>query len=93
VAVENHGAQTWPWGFVNAPEIRVAYRWLAPDGEVRVAEGLRTPLPGPVRPGERAVVEAGVAAPGPGAYLLELDLVHEHVRWFGAAVRVPVTVA
>ena len=28
----------------------------------------------------------------PGAYVFELDLVHEHVRWFDCEVRLPVAV-
>ena len=35
-----------------------------------------------------------VEAPAePGDHLLEIDLVHEHVRWFEAPLRVPVAVA
>lgn len=78
--VENLGDAVWPWGDA-APEIRLAYRWWR-DGEV-VAEGLRTPLPADVEPGERSVVAFAVQAPErPGCYRLAVDLVHEQVRWF-----------
>ncbi len=58
-----------------------------------VEEGYRTPLPATVAPGTDCVVPATVAGPDePGRYLLELDLVHELVRWFGCPTRVPLVV-
>jgi hypothetical protein len=39
-------------------------------------------------------VPVWVHAPAePGAYVLELDLVHEHVRWFDAPLRIDMQVA
>jgi len=63
--------------------IRAAYKWLTPDGYVFDGEGLRTALPHPLGPGESCLVSMNVTAPPTaGRYLLEPDLVHEHVRWF-----------
>ena len=92
VAVENGGTRTWPSPHGPGPSIRVSYRWLDDAGDVVVPEGLRTPLPGPVGPGERAVVPVSVSAPDAGRYTLQLDLVDEGVTWFGAAIDVPVEV-
>jgi hypothetical protein len=94
VAVTNCGGTHWPGGLEAAPMIRLSYRWHHEDGSVLVPEGLRTPFPGPVAPGERVVVPVDVAAPTEaGRFLLSVDVVHEHVRWFGAGCEIPVWVA
>jgi hypothetical protein len=94
VRVTNEGTHTWPPGTLGWPEVRISYRWRAPDGVVVVDGGLRTPFPHALRPGESTLVPVDVTAPNePGPYRLELDLVHEHVRWFGSAVTLDVEVA
>ena len=91
--VENRGSVEWPWGELGVPEIRVSYRWRDAGGAALAAEELRTPFPAPVPPGATAVLPVHVVAPAaPGRHVLELDLVHEHVRWFGCELRVDVEV-
>ncbi len=92
VRIENTGGGRWRWPGHSTAEINVTYRWLSPAGEAIVPEGLRSPLPGPLDPGGDVVVGVSVSAPHPGDYILEIDMVHEHVRWFDAPLRVPVTV-
>jgi hypothetical protein len=90
--LSNLGGERWPWGEHGLPAIRVGDRWHAP-GSTAVTEGLRTPFPADVAPGEDVVLPVHVLAPpDPGRHVLELDLVHEHVRWFGCAVRLEVEV-
>ncbi len=90
VRVRNLSGRDWPWSLDATPAIRLAYVWTSPDGE-RV-EGLRTPLPFPLRPGEDCRVPVQVSAPPrPGTWTLGIDLVHEHVRWFGLAVQAEVS--
>ena len=94
VRVENRGAATWRWGLEQQPLVRVSHHWRTPGGEVTRYEGLRSPLPCTVGPGESTIVPVWVEAPlDAGDHLLEIDLVHEHVRWFEAPLRVPVVVA
>jgi hypothetical protein len=94
VRVTNRGSETWPWDAAAGPEIRCAYRWRHPSGALLVAEGHRTSFTRDVRPDESLVVPLLVEAPAtPGTYLLEIDVVHERVRWFGAEQRFPVEVA
>jgi glycosyl transferase-like sugar-binding protein len=94
VRVTNRGSETWPWDADAGPEIRCAYRWRHPNGMLLVAEGRRTSFTRDVRPGESLVVPLLVEAPAtPGRYLLEVDVVHERVRWFGTERRFPVEVA
>jgi Glycosyltransferase sugar-binding region containing DXD motif len=91
--VTNQGSETWPWDIRAGPEIRCAYRWLDLDETVLEPEGLRTSFPCTVSPGESVVVPVVVEAPAAeGAFLLEVDLVHEQVRWFDSPCRVRVTV-
>ena len=93
VRVRNLGGHVWPWNGLGVPEVRVSYRWLSAAGAAAVSDGLRTPFPRPVRPGHEVLVPAVVEAPpAPGRWTLELDLVHEHVRWFGCSVRLTVEV-
>jgi hypothetical protein len=90
VRVENLGDDTWPHGLSGGPLIAVGGRWLR-DGSVE--EGLHTPLPADLPPGGSQIVPAAIVAPPePGRYTLELDLVHEHARWFDCAVRTEVEI-
>jgi hypothetical protein len=84
VDVRNEGTEWWPGGGEDRrPLIRVAYRWLTPEGVAVESEGHRTALPHPLGPGESCLVSMNVTSPPiAGRYVLEPDLVHEHVRWF-----------
>ena len=91
--IANRGSATWPWGELGRPEIRASYAWRDGAGEPVEVEALRTPLPVDLAPGESAVLPVHVVAPGAaGSYALEVDLVHEHVRWFGCGARLEVEV-
>jgi hypothetical protein len=75
--VENAGSATW------LEDIACSYHWLDALGNPIVWDGLRTPLPRAVPPGERISLEASVRAPmPPGRYRFALDLVAEHRAWF-----------
>jgi len=76
--VENAGDATW------GVDIAASYHWLDERGNAIVWDGLRTPLPSPIAPGENASLEIAVRAPiPPGNYGFALDLVAEHRAWFG----------
>ena len=92
VRIRNRGPETFRWGDWS-PAIRPSYHWLTQSGDAVVWDGHRTLLSHDLGPGEEAIVPlAVVAPPEPGEYLLEIDLVHEGVRWFGCGLRVPATV-
>jgi hypothetical protein len=83
IQVRNSGTRMWQWGLDGIPPIRIAYRWFAPDGSVVVPDGFRTGLPADLGPGETHIVPVHVEAPiHEGPLILELNLVHEGVRWF-----------
>ncbi len=91
--VRNEGDERWPAGLEEEPLIRLSYRLLNPDGSIHTPEGPRSAFTRAVCPGERVLVPLHVDAPArSGEYLLEVDVVHENVRWFGCACRVPVRV-
>jgi hypothetical protein len=86
VRIVNLGTEVWPWGDLE-PRIRLAYRT---DAGI---EGPRTLLSANVRPGDSTVLPVRLSAPSaPGRHSIDLDLVHELVRWFDCAVRVEVEV-
>ncbi len=79
--LRNAGALTWVMDGPNP--FFLTYRWLDADRQVVVADGLRTPLGRPVAPGEEIALNAQVLLPAaPGAYILQMDMVHEFVTWF-----------
>ncbi len=91
--VANQGTARWPASLDADPPIRLSYHWLRSDGSVLTQEGPRSAFPRVVAPGERVLTPLHVDAPAdPGDYLLEVDIVHEDVRWFGCRCRVPVRV-
>lgn len=93
VWLTNNGSETLPSAIATAPLVRLAYRWLDDSGGCVVHDGLRTPLPSPLAPGERMLMPMQIESPGAGECILELDLVHEAVRWFGINHRLAVTIA
>jgi len=81
--VENRGGARFDWGSDAQPPVFASYHWRTVEGEDVEYNGIRTPLPAPLVPGESELVPVHVVAPErPGTYELELDLVHEGVRWF-----------
>jgi hypothetical protein len=84
VALENTG--TVPW----RDDVKGSYHWLDPLGNPIVWDGLRTPLPKVVAPGEPLALEIEVRCPiPPGRYRFALDLVAERRAWFGELGNVP----
>ena len=99
VHVANASSTTWAGvdGSGPDPDLSVGNHWLDPGDNVVQMDDGRAVLPVRLAPGERVVVPLTVRAPDvPGSYLLEIDLVKEHVAWFrdkgSIPCAVPVTV-
>ena len=93
VRVTNGSDVIWRWGRDGRPEIRLAYRWRSDGEDVREPTALRTSLPADLPPGATQLVPVHVVAPaGAGRFQLEVDLVHERVRWFGVGASTAVEV-
>lgn len=91
VRVTNEGDERWPASLDANPPFRLGHRWLHPDGSIAVPDGPRSPFPRIVNPGETILAPINLdTPPTPGDYLLEVDVVHEGVRWFRRPCRIPV---
>ncbi|WP_158611873.1 hypothetical protein [Guyparkeria sp. SCN-R1] len=81
VAIENNSSFTWETS--EERPINASYHWLNSAGEMACFDGIRTPLEGPIAPGERVEIDVRVEPPSePGDYELVLTMVHEGVTWF-----------
>jgi hypothetical protein len=85
VRVENLGGEIWRWG----GDVRLGSRWRA--GE-HVVDGEHRALPADLPPGGELLVPLPLIPPAAGRWTLEIDLVHEHVRWFERPLHVEVRV-
>jgi hypothetical protein len=93
VHVENTGRATWQWGGDAIAEVRLGSRWFDASGAEVSAVQLHGEFPAPLAPRAADVVPVPIQAPEtPGRYRIEIDLVHEHVRWLDAAVSTDVLV-
>jgi lipoteichoic acid synthase len=78
VTAHNDGSLTWR----SDGRFAVSYHWLDRTGGVVTWDGIRSPVPSSVSPGESVTVEATVRAPNrAGWYRLQWDLVEEGVTW------------
>ncbi len=85
IAFTNISSRAWPskpnQKGLNA--VNLSYHWLDEKGSPVVFEGLRTPLPHDLGPGDSVRVQAAIQAPDrSGRYTLEVTLVQEGVAWF-----------
>ena len=99
ITFKNISPVTWPSkpDNNNRNAVNLSYHWLNRKGETLVLDGLRTPLPRDLKPGESINLKAAIQAPAkPGRYILEVTLVQEGEAWFpdrnGAKLALPVNV-
>src|SRR5438552_3721149 len=86
--LENAG--TAPWRSRGKEGLQLAYHWLDQLGNPIVWDGIRTPLPRLVEPGDAVELDAVVIAPRPpGTYRLSFDLVEELRFWLQEVGSVP----
>lgn len=80
--LRNRGERLWE-AHGNSP-VSVFYHWLSPDSQLAyIADGLHTPLPRDVAPGETITLPVTLRAPAqPGQYLLAWDMLREGLFWF-----------
>lgn len=80
VTVMNASPVPWSAGVA----INAGNRWLTRDGTVVVADDQRAAVGLPLGPGQLTRVTIAIPRPvAPNAEVLEIDLVHEGVTWFG----------
>lgn len=85
IRVKNTSPVAWPSKPDNKDRyaVNLSYHWLGPKNAMVVFDGLRTPLPRDLKPGESGDLKARIRAPEkPGRYTLEVTLVQERNAWF-----------
>lgn len=85
ITVKNTSDVVWPSkpNYKNLNAVNLSYHWLNRKAEVVVFDGVRTPLPGDLRPGDSVRLKATIQVPERvGTHLLEITLVQEGVAWF-----------
>ena len=90
--VRNEGDERWPPGDAVEPLIRLGFRWRR-AADARVVSDGRAVFTETVEPGQTTRVLLPAPTPSdPGDHVLEVDVVHEHVRWFRCAIALPVRI-
>jgi 2-polyprenyl-3-methyl-5-hydroxy-6-metoxy-1,4-benzoquinol methylase len=85
VIFRNKGWRTWSSTDPNGA-VFLSYHWLDPNGAIVIDDGLRTPLPHAVAPGDTCTMSCRIETPAAaGSYVLAIDLVDEGITWFSRA--------
>ncbi len=80
VTLQNTGVETW-----DKASFALGYHWYHVDGTEAVWDGMKSPLPSTLKPGEQAIVKAQVVAPPyDGQYYLMWDLANGD-KWASTA--------
>ena len=83
VRMTNNGDLTWPSSDFGAGLVRLGAHLLRSGEEEVDWDWARVSLPRNVKPGEAVEVQFTLQAPPePGEYIIEFDMVAEHVTWF-----------
>jgi SAM-dependent methyltransferase len=83
VCLTNQSPVPWRHDIPAGRHICMGNHWLLPDGTIAVHDDGRAFLPCVVEAGATVEMALDVQAPSqPGEYVLELDLVQEHICWF-----------
>lgn len=81
IRVQNLGVEIWP--AKGQQNVVLSYRWLRPNGDVVVSDGIRTPLSTDVQPGGVVQIPLRICVPDEkGDFILVLSPVQELVAWF-----------
>jgi SAM-dependent methyltransferase len=88
VGIRNLGTAVWSASYRPEDEefaVRLGNHWRGRFGRMRRFDDLRTGLPFDLAPGASIEIGINPIAPARGMWILELDMVQEHVRWFAEA--------
>ena len=83
VRVTNRSPVVWSGDIHGGRHICVANHWLDANGDVVVPDDGRMRLTADLAPGQMIELDLWITAPSePGEYVLDVDLVQEHICWF-----------
>ncbi len=84
IKVINESKCSWPsYGKDAKNQVNIAYHWLDENQKQVESDKLRTFFPHDLESGEEIMINTNVRSPKiSGNYILEFDLVQEHVCWF-----------
>ena len=92
VTVRNAGTVTWQPPDESERGIWLSFHWLDRLDNPIIWEGLRTPIPHALAPGEETALTTAIRGPvPPGPYRLAFDLVDEGRCWFAEVGNEPLT--
>ena len=92
--VRNRSEHPWPNDIPAGRHICLGNHWIHENGGHHVYDDGRAFLPKEIRPGETVEMTLAVRAPAlAGRYVLEADLVQEHIAWFAGKGSSPARVA
>ncbi|MDB6031237.1 MAG: hypothetical protein JWM16_1575, partial [Verrucomicrobiales bacterium] len=82
--VRNVSTLAWPFFSASTSNpVKLGNHWLDASGRAIVNDDARASVPSGLAPGQSVELSLSVTVPGkPGRYILELDMVQEHVCWF-----------
>jgi hypothetical protein len=78
ITVKNTGSLTWR----AVDSFDISYHITTWADAVMVWDGIRTPLPSDVAPGQSVTIDVAVRTFVPGPYVLKFDMAREGVTWF-----------
>ena len=93
VTLQNVGGVSWLPGSTPHGGVNLGVHLRARDGSPVSVDLARVRLEGTTAPGRTQTIAFAIAAPDPGDYLLEFDLVSEGVGWFEMNGSATVTLA
>ena len=97
IEVTNEGDQTWPVFENGRPDIRLGNHWLDSSGALLRRDDARARISCAIPSGASDRLRLVIGVPSePGEYIVEIDMVQEHVDWFArsgsSALRIPIKV-
>ena len=80
-----NNSQSFTWTSTGTNKVDISYHIYDKYENIVIYDGLRSPLPEDVSPGETVTLPITIKSPDTtGEYILEYDIVHEGVTWFSS---------
>jgi hypothetical protein len=85
ITIHNESWRVWDSHAAKQP-VKLSYHWVDEKAAIVEFDGIRSNMPHALAPGAAVRAAMVVRTPSaPGRYILQIDLVEEHVTWFTRA--------